>query len=92
MDFIRTSILLMLVASCFTAFEGPTIINLTHPPYKMAMSDDGSIIVMTYSTLKDAEVFVKAIDGFVLGESLPSSIGAQNRFGRCWEWSYYPPL
>ena len=85
MDFIRTSILLMLVVNCFTAFEGPTIINLTHTPYKMAMSDDGSIIMMTYSTLKDAEVFVKAIDGFVLGESLPSSIGAQNRFGRCWE-------
>ena len=40
------------------------------------MSPDGSIIVITYWFIADAEVFMKASDGFMLYQSLPSSSGA----------------
>ena len=72
----RISILLILTVASLTLLEGPQIIDLTAGPAETVMSEDGSIIVNTYWTDKDAEVFVKSKSGFVSSQSLPNSNGA----------------
>ena len=42
----------------------------------MAMSDDGSILVTTYSTDSDAEVYANTNDGFEFKQTLAGSNGA----------------
>ena len=76
MDFARSFLLLIFVVNCLTAIEGPKIINLSSAHSEMVMSDDGSTIVITYSTVKDAEVFSKTGDGFAFNHSLPGSTGS----------------
>ena len=73
----RTSLLMILLIYCLAFIDGPKVLSLSSSPLNMAMSDDGSIIVTTYGNAKDAEVFEKAIDGFVFSQSLPSSTGAE---------------
>ena len=72
----RISILLILTVASLTLLEGPQIIDLTASTLDTVMSEDGSIIVNTYWTHNDAEVFVKSKSGFVLNQSLPNSNGA----------------
>ena len=78
MHFTQTYLLLLLTLNCLTSIQEPSIINLSNTALDMAISEDGSMIVIAYGATKDAEVFTKASDGFIFNESLPSSSGANN--------------
>ena len=52
--------------------------DLLFAPVDMVMSQNGSIIVITYGNAKDAEVYVKDETGFTYNQSLPSSLGAES--------------
>ena len=72
----RISLLLLILVGSLASIQGPFIIPFTAMPYRMAMSEDGSMIVAIYIVAKEADVFLKTDHGFLHDQTLPLSLGA----------------
>ena len=72
----RISLLLLLLVGSLAGIQDPIIIPLAAMPYRMAVSEDGSMIVVTYSIAKDADVLIKTDNGFLHSQTLPTSFAA----------------
>ena len=75
----RTQIVLaLLLLCCFSEFQNPQKRVLGTVVSGIAMSDDGSIITVTYPFRKMAEIFIKTKKEFIYAQSL---IGTVRSFG-----------
>ena len=55
------------------AVHGPIVQSLGASPYAMTMSSDARVIVLTFASLKNAEVFQNNGHGFQYHQTLPNS-------------------
>ena len=71
-------VLALTLCLCFSLIEGPKVVSLGQQPFEMAMSGDGSMVVVTYQFVKEVEVYTKTNDTFVYDQSLPDTLESFN--------------
>ena len=75
MNTLLFTLILALSVTCLPVVNGPIASSLGNTPYRMAMSKDARLIVLTFATSKNAEVFQNNGYGFEFNQSIPNTVG-----------------